>query len=100
MRRMKLRPPWRSPADQPAYARPVLLTLAAISAVVFAWRIDKAGYHGFYAGAVAVAVSGSWVALATVVPAQDRPYIDGTTNNSAFDMVVGYNFLNRFTSVG
>ncbi|MEU1598124.1 glycosyltransferase family 39 protein [Streptomyces sp. NPDC005708] len=56
--------------------------------------------HVAVAGAVAVAVSASWVAVATVVPAQSRPYIDGTTDNSAFSMVVGYNFLTRFTTLG
>lgn len=52
------------------------------------------------AGMVMTAVSASWIAVATVTPANDRPYIDGTTDNSAFSMVVGYNFLNRFGSVG
>jgi 4-amino-4-deoxy-L-arabinose transferase-like glycosyltransferase len=49
---------------------------------------------------VTVAVSASWILLVTVTPAKDRPYVDGTTNNSALSMVVGYNFLNRFSSVG
>ncbi|QMU69299.1 glycosyltransferase family 39 protein [Streptacidiphilus sp. P02-A3a] len=52
------------------------------------------------AGAVALAVSASWVLLVTLTPAHDRPYVDGTTDNSAVSMVVGYNFLNRFSSVG
>ncbi len=52
------------------------------------------------AGLVTLAVSASWVLAATLTPAHDRPYIDGTTNNSAFSMVVGYNFLNRFASLG
>lgn len=56
--------------------------------------------HVALAGAVTLAVSLSWILLVTVVPAQDRPYVDGTTDNSAFSMVVGYNFLNRFSSVG
>jgi len=52
------------------------------------------------AGAVTVAVSASWVLLVTLTPAHDRPYVDGTTDNSAVSMVVGYNFLNRFSAVG
>ncbi|AJC53512.1 glycosyltransferase family 39 protein [Streptomyces sp. 769] len=55
--------------------------------------------HLAAAGAVCVAVSASWVLLVTFTPAKDRPYIDGTTNNSAVSQVVGYNFLNRFSSV-
>lgn len=52
------------------------------------------------AGAVTVAVSASWTLAVSAVPAHDRPYVDGTTDNSALSMVVGYNFLNRFGSVG
>ena len=48
------------------------------------------------AGAAALAVSLSWIALYTVTPAGDRPYIDGSTNNSAISMVFGYNGLGRF----
>jgi 4-amino-4-deoxy-L-arabinose transferase-like glycosyltransferase len=56
--------------------------------------------HLALAGLVTLAVSASWVLAATLTPAADRPYIDGTTNNSAVSMVVGYNFLNRFASLG
>lgn len=49
---------------------------------------------------VMTAVSASWILAVTLAPAKDRPYVDGTTNNSAFSMVVGYNFLNRFSSLG
>ncbi|MEU5302862.1 glycosyltransferase family 39 protein [Streptomyces noursei] len=49
---------------------------------------------------VMVAVSASWMVVVALTPAKDRPYVDGTTNNSAFSMVVGYNFLNRFSSLG
>lgn len=56
--------------------------------------------HLLVAAAVTVAVSASWILLVTVTPARDRPYVDGTTDNSAYSQVVGYNFLNRFSSVG
>ncbi len=52
------------------------------------------------AGALTVLVSASWMALVAVTPPADRPYVDGTTDNSPVSMVVGYNFLNRFSSVG
>ncbi len=29
--------PWRSPADQPAWARPALLAIAVVAAVAYAW---------------------------------------------------------------
>ena len=43
------------------------------------------------AGLVMLAVSLSWIALYTFTPAADRPYVDGSTNNSAVAMVFGYN---------
>jgi len=48
------------------------------------------------AGLVMLAVSLSWVALYTFTPAHDRPYISGSTDNSAVAMVFGYNGLSRF----
>jgi 4-amino-4-deoxy-L-arabinose transferase-like glycosyltransferase len=48
------------------------------------------------AGLVMLAVSMSWIALYTFTPARDRPYISGTTDNSAIVMVFGYNGLTRF----
>lgn len=50
------------------------------------------------AGAVALAVSCSWVLLAWATPAADRPYLDGTSNNNPFALVFGYNGLSRFSS--
>jgi 4-amino-4-deoxy-L-arabinose transferase-like glycosyltransferase len=48
------------------------------------------------AGVVMLAVSLSWIALYTFTPANDRPYVDGSTDNSAAAMVFGYNGLERF----
>jgi 4-amino-4-deoxy-L-arabinose transferase-like glycosyltransferase len=48
------------------------------------------------AGVVTLAVSFVWIAIVTLTPAADRPYIDGSTNNSAIGMVFGYNGLSRF----
>lgn len=52
--------------------------------------------HLLTAGGVLLAVSLSWVALMTFTPEDSRPYADGSTNNSAFAMVFGYNGFNRF----
>jgi 4-amino-4-deoxy-L-arabinose transferase-like glycosyltransferase len=48
------------------------------------------------AAAVTLAVSLSWIALYTFTPAADRPYVDGSTDNSAVAMVFGYNGVERF----
>ncbi len=48
------------------------------------------------AAVVMLAVSLSWIALYTFTPAADRPYVDGSTDNSAIAMVFGYNGVERF----
>ena len=48
------------------------------------------------AGLVMLAVSLSWIALYTFTPAADRPYVDGSADNSAVAMVFGYNGVERF----
>jgi len=48
------------------------------------------------AAVIMLAVSLSWIALYTFTPAADRPYVDGSTDNSAVAMVFGYNGVERF----
>ncbi|WP_405967287.1 glycosyltransferase family 39 protein [Streptomyces sp. NBC_00015] len=46
--------------------------------------------------AVALAVASFWWATAvSLVPADDRPYIGGSTDGSAWDLIMGYNGLGR-----
>jgi 4-amino-4-deoxy-L-arabinose transferase-like glycosyltransferase len=46
--------------------------------------------------AVAVLLaSGWWVAIVQAIPAADRPYIGGSTNNSVLDLIFGYDGLGR-----
>jgi 4-amino-4-deoxy-L-arabinose transferase-like glycosyltransferase len=50
------------------------------------------------AAGVAVLVSaGWWVALVTLWPAADRPYIGGSTGNSELNLILGYNGFGRLT---
>ena len=51
--------PWRSPADQPAWARPALLAIAAVAAVAYGWGMARASVEPFY-GAAARSMSESW----------------------------------------
>lgn len=45
---------------------------------------------------VALAVSSFWWAAAvSLVPADDRPYIGGSTDGTAWDLIMGYNGLGR-----
>ena len=45
--------------------------------------------------AVALAVSLSWMCIVALVPAHDRPYVDGSCNNSVFSQVFLYNGADR-----
>ncbi|WP_354568965.1 glycosyltransferase family 39 protein [Glaciihabitans sp. UYNi722] len=46
-------------------------------------------------GAVTVVLSLGWITAIQAVPATDRPYIDGSTNNNVYSMVFGYNGVDR-----
>src|SRR4030088_2124498 len=50
---------WRSPADQPPWARPALLAIATIAGVTYAWGMNGAALEAFY-GAAARSMSTSW----------------------------------------
>ena len=44
-----------------------------------------------------IAVSLSWMCVVSLVPAHDRPYVDGSCNNSVFSQVFLYNGADRLT---
>ncbi len=46
-------------------------------------------------GAAMVLVGGAWPALVALTPAAERPWIAGTSDNSIFSLIFGYNGLNR-----
>jgi len=50
---------WQSPDDQPRWARPTLLALAALAGLSYAWGLDHAALEPFY-GAAARSMSASW----------------------------------------
>jgi 4-amino-4-deoxy-L-arabinose transferase-like glycosyltransferase len=50
---------WRSPTDQPPWARPALLAIAALAGVAYAWGMNGAALEAFY-GAAARSMSTSW----------------------------------------
>ena len=49
---------WRSPADQPRWARPTLLVLAAVAGVAYGWRMGSS--IEIYYAAAARSMSASW----------------------------------------
>jgi 4-amino-4-deoxy-L-arabinose transferase-like glycosyltransferase len=46
-------------------------------------------------GAAMVAVGGAWPLLVALTPASDRPWISGTSDNSIWSLIFGYNGLGR-----
>src|SRR4051812_25696390 len=46
-------------------------------------------------GAAMVAVGGAWPLLVALTPAADRPWISGTSDNSIWSLIFGYNGLGR-----
>ncbi|MCX4093760.1 ArnT family glycosyltransferase [Nocardia sp. alder85J] len=50
---------WRSPDDQPRWARPALLLVATVAAVSYAWGITRLVPHVYYAAAVR-SMASSW----------------------------------------
>ena len=51
-------------------------------------------------GAAMVASAGWWVAIVALWPASSRPMIDGSSDNSILNLIVGYNGLGRLTGSG
>ncbi|MDQ1743025.1 MAG: hypothetical protein QOE23_1364 [Pseudonocardiales bacterium] len=49
------------------------------------------------AGAALVVSAGWWIAIVSLVPAADRPYIGGSQNNSILELTLGYNGFGRLT---
>ncbi len=49
---------------------------------------------------VLLAVSLSWATIVELTPADQRPYVGSSTNNSVFNLMLGYNGLDRLTGMG
>ena len=54
---------WRGPAEDPRWARPALLGLLAVTALLYLWDLSRNGYaNDFYAAAVQAGTR-SWKAF-------------------------------------
>ncbi|WP_433304758.1 glycosyltransferase family 39 protein [Actinoplanes sp. CA-030573] len=47
------------------------------------------------AGGVTAAVSSLWIVIVDLIPPTDRPYVGGSSDGTALDLVLGYNGLQR-----
>lgn len=73
---------------------PALYALYFLGSRTAWWR--KAAYLALTT-AVLLAVSLSWAAMVELTPADQRPYVGSSGNNSVFNLMVGYNGLQRLT---
>jgi 4-amino-4-deoxy-L-arabinose transferase-like glycosyltransferase len=73
----------------------VLPALAGAYLLAAPPRLRTRLVHVALAGAVTLAVSLSWMTAVSLVPAHERPYVDGTQNNSLFSQVFEYNGISR-----
>ncbi|HWG12622.1 MAG TPA: glycosyltransferase family 39 protein [Streptosporangiaceae bacterium] len=68
-------------------------------ALVYLWagppRLRRRVGQLLLAGLGLVVGGGWWVAIAELVPAADRPYFGGSTNNNILQLAIGYNGLGR-----
>jgi 4-amino-4-deoxy-L-arabinose transferase-like glycosyltransferase len=77
------------------------LALPALAAAYLlaapATRLRTRCAHVALAGLVTAVVSLSWMTAVSLVPAQDRPYVDGSADDSVYTQVFDYNGLGRLT---
>jgi len=68
-------------------------------ALAYLWagppKLGKRIWQVLLAGAAILVGGGWWVAIAELVPAADRPYFGGSTNNNILQLAIGYNGLGR-----
>jgi len=68
-------------------------------ALAYLWagpvRLRKRIGQLLLSGAALVAGAGWWILVAELVPAADRPYFGGSTNNNILQLAIGYNGLGR-----
>jgi 4-amino-4-deoxy-L-arabinose transferase-like glycosyltransferase len=79
----------------------MLVALLVVPGIVAAWlwvapRGRVAAVKQLLAGGAAmVVVGGAWPLLMALTPASDRPWISGTSDNSIWSLIFGYNGLGR-----
>ncbi|WP_308016070.1 glycosyltransferase family 39 protein [Nonomuraea aurantiaca] len=76
-----------------AYVVVPALALAYLLCARVSW-VKRVG-HLLAAGAVMVVSSAWWMVIVDLWPADSRPYIGGSTDNTVWNLVIGYNGLGR-----
>ena len=72
-----------------------LLVVPALT-VAWAWAAPRNQVRGLLGGGAALLVAGgAWPLLMALTPASARPWISGTSDNSIWSLIMGYNGLGR-----
>ncbi len=75
----------------------VLPTFALAYLVAGPPKLGKRIWQLLAAGGALIVSMGWWIAIVELWPADSRPYIGGSTDNSVLDLVFGYNGFGRLT---
>ena len=84
-----------------AFEAKMLVALMVVPGIAAAWlwvapRGRLVALRQLLAGGAAmVAVGGAWPLLLALTPASDRPWISGTSDNSIWSLIFGYNGIGR-----
>jgi 4-amino-4-deoxy-L-arabinose transferase-like glycosyltransferase len=73
----------------------VLPVFALVYLVAGPPRLGRRIWQLLVGGAALLVAAGWWVAIVMLIPAADRPYVGGSTNNSILQLTFGYNGLGR-----
>ncbi|GAA0663422.1 hypothetical protein GCM10010193_13530 [Kitasatospora atroaurantiaca] len=92
---------WSAVATGFAFNTKMLQGYVALPALVLAYALCARPSVGrrvrnlLVAGAALVVSSGWWMGIVALVPTADRPYIGSSSDNTVWDLVIGYNGLGR-----
>jgi 4-amino-4-deoxy-L-arabinose transferase-like glycosyltransferase len=73
----------------------VLPAFALVYLVAGPPRLGRRVWQLLAGGAALLLAAGWWVAVVQFIPAADRPYVGGSTNDSVLQLALGYNGLGR-----
>jgi 4-amino-4-deoxy-L-arabinose transferase-like glycosyltransferase len=73
----------------------VLPAMALVYLIAAPAGLGRRGRHLLLAGSALVVSAGWYVALVSLWPASSRPFIAGSTNNTLWELALGYNGLGR-----
>jgi 4-amino-4-deoxy-L-arabinose transferase-like glycosyltransferase len=73
----------------------VLPAFALVYLVAGPPRLGRRTWQLLAGGTALLVTAGWWVAIVQFIPAADRPYIGGSTNDSVLQLALGYNGLGR-----